>query len=778
MDSLDLIPLAGDDPKFPPNRRLVWVGIGESSHGCAISERILRADAFTSVHEFERSLNLQESGATPRLTRENPFLTPEELAGLDTDGLILEGRRVEENSVLASMVKSAIGKSGPVADGMEWVTDESLRATREIAESVVTSVRRIKGAQTREQAEANVRETIEIVLQARRQLQIGDVLFIGAKPVEVSSFFAEPLTDCDGNKADVLLPKEIGIELRIVVDRYVQKRVAKADALAADSVHARSDGPYSLISLTPLKNPRVGGLPICEEHIRWLGERSLTSLIREFVAVKSDDLANRHSIQRLATAQTEGLIQDLAPAAPESLANIVTHITALGLNFDPRDCDGHVSLGFRFASADDIRSQSGGVVTKPETINYRTYRDEKDGLFGPNIFGKSDESRRRTFGHIELIAPIVPILFRLGSPSLVEMATGLSADDIENVLFGNSELLVADGSLEVVEPGTSDETDEERHFGKGARAIQRAAKWRASQALAVDVQNAIPFLVAEVVPVIPPDWRPLILLDSGNFGTSDLNDHYRRVINRNNRLRKLQDFSAPRPIIDNEIRALQQTVDALHANKLLPRAIVGQRGKLADLLDQLHKSITLRTPKYVDFCGSARLIVDAKVPNDRIHVPKRIWETLRLEESSPVLLTIADGDGSFVSRFPSPSDLQVIGISPETFEQFGMSESAAITGHLHRPVSEAGRADAFRLLRGDFETSDKRFKQSDGESWLSIASKQELAKMLVSAAVTGESLPLDTPWGLMLGGLGSTYLAPDSRRGEFGAETRLAPKPS
>jgi DNA-directed RNA polymerase subunit beta' len=287
------------------------------------------------------------------------------------------------------------------------------------------------------------------------------------------------------------------------------------------------------------------------------------------------------------------------------------------------------------ASPNDIRSWSFGEVKKPETINYRTYRAEKDGLFCERIFGPERDwecfcgkykgtkhkgmicdrcgvkvthsrVRRKRMGHINLAAPVVHIWFFKAMPSRLGTLLDMKTSDLEKIIYFQDYVVVDPGGSKLerkpaldrgrVSPGDRGVRRHRLPGHDGCRGDPRAAASKLDLEAAVDraargdrktnskqkikdlakrlklveamrhSNNQSEWMVLEVIPVIPPDLRPLVLLESGNFATSDLNDLYRRIINRNNRLKKLIDLNAPEVIIRNEKRMLQQAVDALFDN--------------------------------------------------------------------------------------------------------------------------------------------------------------------------------------------------------------------
>jgi DNA-directed RNA polymerase subunit beta' len=313
------------------------------------------------------------------------------------------------------------------------------------------------------------------------------------------------------------------------------------------------------------------------------------------------------------------------------------------------------SVKIQLASPNDIRSWSFGEVKKPETINYRTYRAEKDGLFCERIFGPERDwqcacgkykgtkhkgiicdrcgvkvthsrVRRKRMGHINLAAPVVHIWFLKAMPSRLGNLLGMKTTSLEKVIYFQDYVVIDPGDtpLKKMQLLTEEEFRVAREkygasfrAGMGAEAIREllgdmdlfivAEELREELAKTGSKQkikdlskrlrivealrhsdNDPTWMIMEVIPVIPPDLRPLVLLESGNFATSDLNDLYRRIINRNNRLKKLVDLNAPEVIIQNEKRMLQQAVDALFDNGRCRRPVLGSSNRpLKSLTDMI-----------------------------------------------------------------------------------------------------------------------------------------------------------------------------------------------
>ncbi|HEX6910463.1 MAG TPA: DNA-directed RNA polymerase subunit beta', partial [Longimicrobium sp.] len=345
----------------------------------------------------------------------------------------------------------------------------------------------------------------------------------------------------------------------------------------------------------------------------------------------------------------------------------------------------------KIASPEEIRGWSFGEVTKPETINYRSFKPERDGLFCERIFGPVKDwechcgkfkriryrghvcdkcgvevtlskVRRERMGHIELAVPVAHIWMFKTLPSQMGYLLGMTLRDLEKVIYYAAYVVTAQGAQDVKHSQVLDEdeyialrdkareeNDTEFAADIGAPAVrnllgqidvdslaeslraqvanetsQHRKKMVLKRLKVIDAirgsgatpseRNKPQWMILDVVPVIPPDLRPLVPLDGGRFATSDLNDLYRRVINRNNRLKKLMEMRAPEVILRNEKRMLQEAVDALFDNGRRSKAIRG-RGKrpLKSLSDMLKgKQGRFRQNllgKRVDYSGRSVIVV-------------------------------------------------------------------------------------------------------------------------------------------------------------------------
>ncbi len=354
------------------------------------------------------------------------------------------------------------------------------------------------------------------------------------------------------------------------------------------------------------------------------------------------------------------------------------------------------AIRISLASPERIRSWSHGEVTKPETINYRTFKPERDGLFCAKIFGPVTDweclcgkykrmkhrgvicdkcgvevtlskVRRERLGHIELASPCSHVWFFKGLPSRIGHLLDISLRDLERVLYFESFVVIDPGEAPVKE---KELLTEERYRqlqqefpGKfrasmGAEAIKELLKRLDIEALAEELRekmrndpsqqkkvkyakrlkvveafrksgNKPEWMILDVLPVIPPELRPLVPLDGGRFATSDLNDLYRRVINRNNRLKKLIELHAPDVIVRNEKRMLQEAVDALFDNGRRGRVLRGANNRpLKSLSDTLKgKQGRFRQNllgKRVDYSGRSVIVVGPELKLHQCGLPKKM----------------------------------------------------------------------------------------------------------------------------------------------------------
>lgn len=350
------------------------------------------------------------------------------------------------------------------------------------------------------------------------------------------------------------------------------------------------------------------------------------------------------------------------------------------------------------ASPDRILKWSYGEVTKPETINYRTLKPERDGLFCERIFGPSKDwecycgkykrvrhkgiicercgvevtdskVRRQRMGHIKLAAPVSHIWFLKGIPSYLGLLLDMTLKDLEQVIYFNNYVVIdpADSEFKKLQLLSEEEyedymvehEDSALKVGIGAEAIkellgeldikvmaeemreelngnvtsvQRKSKLIKRLRLldSLILSNTDPtWMIMDVLPVTPPDLRPMVQLDGGRFATSDLNDLYRRVINRNNRLQRLLEMGAPEIIVRNEKRMLQEAVDALIDNGRRGRTVVGPNNRALKSLSNIIEGKQGRfrqnlLGKRVDYSGRSVIVVGPQLSLNQCGLPKEM----------------------------------------------------------------------------------------------------------------------------------------------------------
>ncbi len=363
----------------------------------------------------------------------------------------------------------------------------------------------------------------------------------------------------------------------------------------------------------------------------------------------------------------------------------------------PRDAVSFDAMRIRIASPEKIRSWSYGEVKKPETINYRSFKPERDGLFCAKIFGPTKDwecncgkykrmkhrgivcdkcgveviqskVRRERMGHIELAAPVAHIWFLKGVPSRIGILLDMSLKQLEKILYFEAYVVLDTGNTSLKE---RELLTEERYrecvdefgatsfkVGIGAEAIrellgtvdiqalwdERHDKIQSTTSVAVGKKltkrlkvieafyksgNNPEWMIMDAIPVLPPELRPLVPLDGGRFATSDLNDLYRRVINRNNRLKRLVELKAPGVIIRNEMRMLQEAVDALFDNGRRGRVIRGANKRPLKSLSDMLKGKQGRfrqnlLGKRVDYSGRSVIVVGPELRLNQCGLPKKM----------------------------------------------------------------------------------------------------------------------------------------------------------
>ena len=421
------------------------------------------------------------------------------------------------------------------------------------------------------------------------------------------------------------------------------------------------------------------------------------------------------------------------------------------------------------ASPERILKWSYGEVTKPETINYRTLKPERDGLFCERIFGPTKDwecfcgkykrvrhkgiicercgvevtdskVRRHRMGHIKLAAPVSHIWFLKGIPSYLGLLLDMTLKDLEQVIYFNNYVVMDAGDSEfkklqlLTEEEYEDYMDEHEEstlkVGIGAESIKELLSELDINALAEDIRSELEkgvtsvqkksklikrlrlldslissetdptWMIMDVLPVTPPDLRPMVQLDGGRFATSDLNDLYRRVINRNNRLQRLLEMGAPEIIIKKEKRMLQEAVDALIDNGRRGRTVVGPNNRALKSLSNIIEGKQGRfrqnlLGKRVDYSGRSVIVVGPSLKLNQCGLPKEMAIELfkpfvvnkliergyvqniksakkKIERSDPkvwdILEEVIDGHPVMLNRAPTLHRLGIQAFEPKLVE--------------------------------------------------------------------------------------------------------------
>lgn len=591
----------------------------------------------------------------------------------------------------------------------------------------------------------------EVKVMAARPLALGDQLRLDDGSVANVAEIVDSLGD-----ADLAWPFRTG---NFLVSRLT---------CAADELEARSIGPYSLVTQQPLGGrAELGGQKIGPVELTALLSYGARATIDELLTLKSDDVAGRVALYEALVRGTDHPKGSL----PRSAKVLELELRALGFDVDFSAPALHIHL----FSDEGVRAQMPGVVRKPETLNYRTLVPEKGGLFCEEIFGERKSADRASrMAHVELSVPVVHPWAREAVATLLD----LSEQQLDEVLRSERTL---DGS----DPVTSDDT------GSGAvhsalerldlDALAEGDDDRARLARQLKQSETMPVALCPTRwPMLPPDLRPLVPLRGGRFATSDINDLYRRLINRSNRMRRLLELNAPQVILRNESWQLQIAVDALVENGAHGRVITGPNQRplvsLAGMLGGPSGRLAHELPaKRVDYSGAAPAVAVKSLGRWQVRLPS----DLALELTRPLLYAALEQGGHVttikaakkladqrapevldaleklipyqpVILFAAPAttprtggfevslwDEAAVGLSPEALEHLGVPEGGSVAVHL--PLSERAKAEALGALRQPATGWTPGVKNG----WLSRAlGAKELGPVLINAALGGELDPL------------------------------------
>jgi len=542
-------------------------------------------------------------------------------------------------------------------------------------------------------------------------------LFVGLNWEEIQEKLKE--VGCPGDGKLILYDGRTGqpFEQKVTVG-YIY--IMKLNHLVEDKIHMRSTGPYSLITQQPLGGKaRMGGQRFGEMEVWALEGYGAAYTLKEMLTYKSDDVSGRAAVFKSIIKGEK--IKEIF-FQPTSFKVLSSELRALCLNTEAdKDSKERLrSVSLKLASPEQILSWSYGEVLNSETINYRTQRPERDGLFSERIFGPTKDFecycgkykkakykgiicdrcgvevtysrvRRERMGHIKLATPIAHIWFFKSSPSRIALLLDLPFQKIEKVIYYNAYIIISIDSekrkeaISKVEKTklppdikqqlkerianlrqgavlSRDEYLELKKYGSflktglGGGAIREILagidlrylckklekelnKKRSDEEKILRRYNLVKnmlkagvrpeWMILTVLPILPPDLRPMVPLDGGRYASSDLNNLYRRVINRNNRLKKLIELKAPESIIINEKRMLQEAVDALIDNKAKVGAKIGMgKRNLKSLADMLKgKQGRFRQNllgKRVDYSGRSVIVIGPSLKLSECGLPKRM----------------------------------------------------------------------------------------------------------------------------------------------------------
>lgn len=753
---------------------------GTIRKGLLISGRL--GTSVDSIHEKDLYASFSYP---PRLTSNNPFLTAEQRSKLNADGLVRIGSIVEDGDVLVSILVangSHQSQELPVVNG-SWYVPRGWDKSRVVQLTREPTVGRRREFPKGVLERLTVRLNRQIPFSLTDQLTFEGLTFQATETVEDEQM----PRNSSGAPADLIVSQAVAEALELNSGEIRTVRAQRDGIPAVDAIKARNVGHYSLISVSPLGGPtaRRAGTLIRSHQLKWLLDRGYYHLVHEFVSLKYNDLQNREKLAQLART---GHLSNIVPAAPETLIEIREYLWGIGLAVEDHPGDRCVEISIRPAHDRDVLERTCGEVFKSETINYRTFRPEPGGLFCEKIFGAENSLvRRRRPGHIVLSEPIIPIIWRLGEDSVLSRLLDLPSDVIEKIVLRKDDVYLRSGQRqckphqelpdpELIAAGWVS-------IGTGADAIIHLCRQISHDQLPLSFRTRGCDFKLQTIPVIPPDFRPLVLLENGSFATADVNDLYRRVVNRNNRLKKLKELKAPEAIINNEISQLQSSVDSLQANAFLKKKhrIKGNSDRpLVCLLSLISGRITRNDLRRVDWGGEARAISDPAVPRDCVELPGMIYDVLfnsHIDRIDSIIATdtvdmsiagskqsaggphrqllLTSANGHFLSRIARRTNQPLIHLHPEDAVKL-RTETGVV--EVHRPITDAAQDETRQIYlnESDLEPAPSSIDSKESADWFQHQDSSELIKGLIAAALTGQSIPMNSLRGICTLGTGPT----------------------
>lgn len=699
------------------------------------------------------------------ITRDIPGVGEAELGLVDERGLVRLNSTVEPGSILVAMraprpVHQAQAKD---TDGAEAAEPREPTRWMDISTRVPPGVHGVVTGLRDSPAIMKMPRRVEVDVTRERPLEVGDGLETpDGKTHKVTHIRALP------NGVDALWNGAEGsVEVRKVTN-------------ARDCMHARSVGPYALISQQPLGGQRAfGGQRVDRADVWTAWRRGARTVALEWMTVKSDNPSARSEIY-------QGIVlgkPELKPELPTAVKVLESELFALAIKVD--FSQPHLKL--TVASAQGIRESSCGLVNKPETFRASNLIPERGGLFCEQVFGSvGSEARRNRFGHVELCVPVLHPWFFEATVDLLRTKRRHLRKVLTNQGVWKEQ---PDGTL------TAEEVEHAALEQTGGLAVRErlqrlldspgsTAESAQARALAAAGVNPLDWLLT-VLPVLPPDLRPLVPVRGKKFATSDLNDLYRSVIHANNRLVHQREAKVPGGEQRNDARALQQAVDDLMANGLLARARRHQGRNLVSLTDlvgpRLHGNML---KKRVDYSGVAALVPDPQLTDGYCRLPMtlvlelyrpflyarlerdgmvhNVKEAKRLVDAGgavvmeaahhvtrvhPVVLLPAreheegrGGRSDIVACDVLTWDQPAIAVSPAIFRRLGTRDVA-----IHLPLTPEAIEEASTLLNPDAPVPPAQRPASPGWFARAIFAK-EPEQVLIKAIIHGETDPVVDPW--------------------------------
>lgn len=690
-----------------------------------------------SPQRLSKALSLKTfatAAGNPRISRDNPLLNSEQTAHLDENGLVRVGTVVAKGMVAASIVKPAIvGAEEALLAAIfggdqkeQSVVDASECFERQFVGYEVVSVERknirdrIDGQLVR--LELGQIDQVDVVLEKQHVPEIGDQFRLNGNVLTLAKILD-----------DTTFIEQYGPGVDLVIPIPVQDSSTSTDEVefcnsASEVIEVRSVGAYSPSLYTPAKTLGESGQRVTRKQIGWLLANGFRNIASEFVGLKCSDLTNR---PRILAAASKGLNDKgfhAEPAAPESLFRFTQYLRALGLNVEERTGEGGVALVLSAGSAEVLHESEAGVLESHETINSRTKAPEKGGLLCETLFGPETHEQRDKPARYDLHTTYLPAFFRMGSKPIASRVLGIPIEQIDGLLSGE---LGLNADRAIVEENDSSEClTGNLAIEQLLTAVHDIGTFRA--------QN----LLAKSLYVLPPAYRPCILLDDGGYLTSDLNGLYSSVVLRNKRL--VHAGKSGRADSSQFQVWLQHCLDHLQVGDELKS---GDEESTRSILDHLLSMLTDDNGLAVDWSAKARLVVDDGLEPGICLLPSEIFDGLQCRVGQLVLLVV---DAEFVACEANPCDGSVILVSRDVSERLN-AQSGKLCG-VHRPLTEAAGLEAASLQT---YTDSKPAESHE-------LSRAQWIDKLVDHVFSGEPLVMDSPELFMIGGGGATKRISDA----------------